>query len=302
MKESTRHLLGDFILLAVALIWGMGFVAVKIGLNSGVDPFFLLFARFTIAGILIIPFVAKKLLHLQKKTWMVGILLGIFMCSGFAFQTFGLQYTTTSKNAFLTGVNVIIVPFITFLFTRKKLSPSAIFAAVLTLIGIGFLTLDDAIAINIGDILTLICAFLFAFHISITSIVAKNESALVLVFFQMWTGAVISFILSVALHETWSLDLNSSLAILYLGAFSTLLAFLLQTIGQRYAHATKAAILLSLESLFGAVFAILIFGDALTAKTLIGAIIIFIGIYISEMGFPRFLMNIIPQPNVSKEE
>lgn len=291
MKETTKHFLGDAILLSVALIWGMGFVAVKIGLNSGIEPFFLLFSRFTIAGILILPFIAKKIIHMSKKTFFTGILLGIFLCAGFAFQTFGLQYTTTSKNAFLTGVNVIIVPFITYLFTRKRLSPSAIVAAALTLIGIGFLTLDDALSINIGDILTLICAIMFAFHISITSIVAKNESAVVLVFLQMWTAAIISFILSLFLHEAWELEINSAIAVVYLGAFSTLLAFLLQTIGQRYAHATKAAILLSLESLFGAVFAILIFGDALTIKTFIGAVIIFIGIYISEMGFPHFILQ-----------
>lgn len=289
MKESTKHFLGDAILLSVALIWGMGFVAVKIGLNSGIEPFFLLFSRFTIAGVLILPFIAKKILHISKKTLLTGILLGIFLCAGFAFQTFGLQYTTTSKNAFLTGVNVIMVPFITYLFTRKRLSVSAVVAALLTLIGIGFLTLDDALTINLGDVLTLICAIMFAFHISITSIAAKNESAVVLVFLQMWTAAIISLILSLFLHEPWSLEVNSAIAVVYLGAFSTLLAFLLQTIGQRFAHATKAAILLSLESLFGAVFAILIFGDALTIKTLIGAIIIFIGIYISEMGFPDFI-------------
>jgi len=286
MKESTKHYLGDALLLTVALIWGMGFIAVKIGLNSGVSTYFLLFSRFTVAGILVLPFVAKKLRKISKKTLLTGTLLGVFMFVGFAFQTFGLMYTTTSKNAFLTGVNVILVPFVTFLLTRKKISLSALIAAVITLIGIGFLTLDEALTINVGDLLTLVCAVMFAFHISITSVVAKNESALVLVFLQMWTAALLSLVLSLVLKETWSLDVPSTIAILYLGAFSTLLAFLLQTIGQRFAHATKAAILLSLESLFGAVFAVLIFSDALNSKMIIGAVIIFIGIYISEMGLP----------------
>lgn len=291
MKETTRHFLGDAILLLVALIWGMGFIAVKIGLNSGVNTYVMLFLRFTVAGILILPFIFKKIRHISKRTLSIGILLGVFMFLGFAFQTLGLSLTTTSKNAFLTGVNVILVPFVTFILTRKKVSITSVSAALLTLIGIGLLTLNDTFTINLGDLLTLICAGMFAFHISITSIVAKNESALVLVFLQMWTSALLSLIVSLFLKESWSIDLASGIAILYLGAFSTLLAFLLQTIGQRYAHATKAAILLSLESLFGAFFAVIIFGDTFNIKMILGALIIFIGIYISEMGLPFVAKN-----------
>jgi drug/metabolite transporter (DMT)-like permease len=286
MKETTKHFLGDILLLLVALIWGMGFIAVKIGLNNGVSTYFLLFSRFSVAGLLIIPFVFTKIRHITKKTFFIGLLLGVFMFLGFTFQTLGLSLTTTSKNAFLTGVNVIMVPYVTFVLTKKKVSYTSIFAAFLTLVGIGFLTLNDSLNINSGDLLTLVCAVMFAFHISVTSIVAKNESALVLVFLQMWTSAILSLVVSLFLKETWVLDASSTLAILYLGAFSTLLAFLLQTIGQRYAHASKAAILLSLESLFGAFFAVLIFGDTFNMRMVIGALIIFIGIYISEAGIP----------------
>ena len=123
---------------------------------------------------------------------------------------------------------------------------------------------------------------MFAGHISVTSILAKHEPAGTLVFIQMFTGSALSLAFTLILGEDKALSVPSFMAIVYLGIFSTMLAFFLQTVGQKYAHATKAAIFLSLESLFGAIFAVLIFHDHFTTKMTFGAIIIFIAILIAE--------------------
>lgn len=282
MIKSSKSYLGDIMLLFVALIWGFGFVAVKIGLNNGMDPFFLLFLRFSVAGLALIPFQIKNIRSLSLSTWKRGGILGIFIFLGFAFQTIGLNYTTTSKNAFLTGINVIIVPFLTWLFTKKKVDTYSIIASFLCMIGIGFLTLNDSLTINIGDFFTIICAFMFAVHIALTSIIAKEESALTMVFIQMIIGAILSLLFSLIFKESLLVNSSSFMAILYLGIFSTLIGFLLQLLGQRYSQASKAAILLSTESLFGAILAILIFKDSFGIQMILGGILIFSSIFISE--------------------
>lgn len=286
MKKSVQHLFGDLLLFLVAIIWGLGFIAVKIGLEDGVAPFYLMFLRFGVATLALIPIVLysvkKKNLTFKKKTMFNGILLGLFMFVGFAFQTIGLNNTTTSNNAFLTGVNVVLVPFLAFFIIKKPLKLKSVLAAVLTLVGIGVLSLDNKLTMNLGDLLTLVCAVMFAFHITITALVAKDDSPIVLVFMQMIVSTLLSGIVTLLIKEPHSLSMTSSLAILYLGVLSTMVAFLLQTIGQRYAHAAQAAMILSTESLFGPFFAIIILGDLLTTRLLIGGLIIFVAIFLSE--------------------
>ncbi|PKM52253.1 MAG: EamA family transporter [Firmicutes bacterium HGW-Firmicutes-7] len=282
MQKNTKSYFGDLILLSVAIMWGFGFIAVKIGLNNGMSPFYLMFLRFSVAALAFLPFQITKIKNISLKTLKRGVILGTFLFFGFAFQTVGLYYTTTSKNAFLTGVNVIIVPFLTWWLTKKKVDIYSIIAAFMCLIGIGLLTLHDSLNINIGDLLTLICAIMFAAHISITSIIANEEASGTLVWIQMMVGGVLSFIFAMLFNETLVISLSSSIAILYLGLFSTFLAFFLQTVGQKYAHAAKAAILLSTESLFGALLAVIFFKDAFALNMLLGCILIFASIIVSE--------------------
>lgn len=282
MQEKTKHYLGDLMLLSVAIIWGFGFIAVKIGLNSGMSPFYLMFLRFTVGFLALLPFQIKKLNKISIQTWQRGSLLGFFLFLGFALQTIGLSYTTTSKNAFLTAVNVVIVPFLVAAITKKRVDRYSTVAAFMCLMGIGLLTLNDSFTINIGDVLTLLCAVVFAAHIVTTSLIAKHEAASTLVFIQMLVAAVLSLIAAFIFREKLILNLASGLAIIYLGLFSTMLAFFLQTVGQKYAHATKAAILLSTESLFGALLAVLVFKDPFLPQMIGGCILIFASIILSE--------------------
>ena len=282
MKTRSQHFLGDLLLLIVAIIWGLGFVAVKIGLNDGISTFFLLALRFLIASLALLPFLVKKLKRVSPSTIKHGIILGTLMFLGFLFQTLGLNYTTTSKNAFITAVYVVLVPFVFWILTKTKVQRKSIVAAYMALIGIGLLTLNDRLSVNIGDILTFICAFMFAGHIALTSKIAKDEPTDLLVFIQMLTAGILSVLFTVLLKEEKHLALNGFIAVLYLGIFSTMLAFFLQTIGQKYAHASKSAILLSTESLFGAFFAIIFFNDPFTIRTGLGALIIFVSVILTE--------------------
>ncbi len=191
--------------------------------------------------------------------------MGLALFAGFAFQIVGLQYTTPSKNAFLTALNVVIVPFISFLILRKKIGARGIAGAVMSIAGVALLSLDRNFSLGLGDGLTLICAVGFAFQIFLTSEYVKKYRATVLNFIQMITAFFLSFISLIAFGETqFHVTGKGILSVLYLGVISTTVCYLLQTASQKYVDETKAAIILSLESVFGTLFSILILGEIVT--------------------------------------
>ena len=279
---NKKSLYGDLSLLTAAIIWGFGFVAVAIGLSDGTGPYTILAFRFSIATIILLPFQIKKLAKLPPKVWLKGVLLGLFLFGGFAFQTVGQSMTTTSKTAFLTGANVVIVPFLAWIFIKKPIKKLSIMSAFICLIGIGFLSLNADLSVNPGDILVVICAVLFAGHIATTSVLARDIPVDTLVFLQMATAAILSLIFLIGSGEEIVLTGRSMVAISYLGVFSTLIAFYLQTWGQKFSSATKSAIILSTESLFGTILGIIIFSDPVSFRSVIGCVLIFLSIIISE--------------------
>ena len=209
--------------------------------------------------------------------------MGVFLFIAFVVQTIGLVYTTPSKNAFLTAVNVVIVPFLGVFVYRQKLDKIGVISSLLTLIGIGVLSLEQDLSINIGDFLTLICALGYALHIFFTSEFTKNHSPIVLTGVQFTVTFVLSLIVQVLLGEG-NLNANSTgyVGALYLGVFSTTLAFLLQTICQKKVDGTKTAIILSTEAVFGTLFSIIFLHELITIRMIIGSIIIFISIIMAE--------------------
>ncbi|MCJ7691730.1 MAG: DMT family transporter, partial [Clostridiaceae bacterium] len=162
--NKKKSILADMSLLLVALMWGGGFIAVKGALDS-VTPFYITAMRFGISVIIMLLVFRKKIKHITIKELKIGTLVGLLLFLGFAAQTVGMKYTTAGKNAFLTGTNVVIVPFLYWVISKKKPDSYSLVSAFLCFIGIGMLTLDGGINISLGDSLTLLCAVFFAAHI-----------------------------------------------------------------------------------------------------------------------------------------
>ncbi len=277
-----RKYIGEIGLIITAIIWGSGFVASAVSLEY-YTPYQILAGRFII-GVLILAIVFHKRLKMIKKSTLIkGSILGIFLYIAFALQTVGLQYTTPSKNAFLTAVNVVIVPFIGFIIYKKKIDIFELGGAFMAMIGVAILSLKFSSEVNIGDLLTLCCAVGFAFHIFYTSKFVKDEDPVQLTIIQMMTAAVIGFVVVVFRGETtFSTETVGLLPLLYLAVFSTTIAFLLQTVAQKYITETKAAIILSTESFWGMAFSVVILSEVMTGKMIIGAILILGAIVLSE--------------------
>ncbi len=277
-----RRYIGEIGLIITAIIWGSGFVASAVSLEY-YTPYQILAGRFLIGVLILAVVFHKRLKTIKKSTWIKGSILGIFLYIAFVLQTVGLQFTTPSKNAFLTAVNVVIVPFIGFLIYKKKIDIFELGGAFMAMIGVAILSLKFSSEINIGDLLTLCCAVGFAFHIFYTSKFVKDEDPIQLTIIQMTAAAVIGFVVVVFKGETtFSTETEGLIPLLYLAVFSTTIAFLLQTIAQKFITETKAAIILSTESFWGMAFSVVILSEVMTGKMIIGAILILGAIVISE--------------------
>lgn len=274
--------IGEILLVLTAIIWGSGFVASAVALEH-YTPYQILAGRFLIGAVILSLIFFKKLNKLKKSTLIKGAVLGIFLYIAFALQTVGLQFTTPSKNAFLTAVNVVIVPFIGFLLYKRKIDMYELTGAILAIVGIAVLSLKLSTNVNVGDLLTLGCAVGFAFHIFYTAKFVKTEDPVVLTIVQMVTAAVIGCIVVLFRGETsFSMETEGMMNLLYLGIFSTTIAFLMQTVAQKYISETKAAIILATESFWGMVFSVIILSEIMTSRMVIGALLILLAILISE--------------------
>ena len=136
-------------LVLVTVIWGGGFVASDMALDS-LSPFQIMTIRFLLASVLMGGISIRNLKGIKKEEVTAGVFMGAALFIGFSLQIIGLQYTTPSKNAFLTATNVVIVPFIAFLICRKKVGFRGIIGAVLAIVGVGLLSLDKDLSLGLG--------------------------------------------------------------------------------------------------------------------------------------------------------
>ena len=285
MRMTKRELLADGILLLTALIWGSAFAIVKNTLDS-FPPAAIIAMRYTIATAITGVVFRKHLRALSGADILRGMMVGMFLYAAYIVQTVGLQYTTAGKNAFLTAIYVLLVPFgCSFLF-RQKLRRANFIAAAMMVAGIGMLSLDgEGGGLNIGDMLTLVCGVLFAAHIIAVERCQKRTNPYALIVLQFAFCAVFAFLYYVLFERDLPLSFTrgSVGGLLYLAVFSTTIAMSLQNIGQSMAPASHASILLSLESVFGVIFSCIILGEMVTTKMAAGFVIIFAAVLVSEL-------------------
>ena len=274
---------GELLMLITALMWGSGFVGMTKGLEHW-TVFQLMAGRFLAASIILSIVFYKKLKLISKSVLWKGAILGVILFTSFALQTLGLEYTTPSKNAFLTSINVIIVPIIAYVIYKRRIDRFEFIAAGIAIAGIGFLSLQDSLVINLGDMLSILCAVGFAFDIFYTNVFVKTEDALALTIVQFYTATICSVIAVLVLGQVPTSYSNEGIAImLYLAVFCTVVAYACQNIGMQYANPTKSAIILSMESLFGTFFSVLLLNEFLSGRMILGCVLIFFAILFAEV-------------------
>ncbi len=280
-----KKYLGILGLLTVTVIWGGGFVASDMALET-LSPFQIMLIRFLIAAVLMTLLGAKQIRTISREEVRCGFWLGAALFGGFALQIIALQYTTPSKNAFLTATNVVFVPFIALVIYRKKIEVRSLIGAGMALVGAGVLSLKNDFSIGLGDGLTLLCAVCFAFQIFLTGEYVGRIRPAVLNFLQMTTACVLSAAgLLLSGDFTFAPSARSFLAVLYLGVVSTTITYLLQTVSQKYVDETKSAIILSMEAVFGTFFSVVLLHESVTIRMIAGSALILAAVLVSEISF-----------------
>ncbi len=282
MLSTSRR--AELALLLLAFFWGVTFPLVKIALDF-CSPFLFLAIRFALGTIIIWVIYSKKISVIDKATLEAGIILGILLFLGYAFQTVGLKYTAASKSAFITGLFVIMVPPLSVLMVKEKPKISSLIGVVLAISGLWLMTRPKGAEFNFGDLLTLFCALAFSFHVIYVQIYTRRFDFEKLVFVQLLTTAALS-LPSMFLFETTKFVYNHNLlsAILVTAVFATALGITIQNRMQKDTTATKASLIYTMEPVFAGVFSYLILGEILGPVGIVGAGLILSGMLCSELG------------------
>ena len=283
---KNKNLFGKVGLLLTAIIWGSGFTFSSLALEH-YTTFQVIALRFTIAFIVLLVINFPKLKEIDKKDIRKGATIGAILFAAYLFQTMGLVYTTTSKNSFLTAVNVVLVPFISWIVLREGISKNALLGAFVSLVGIGFTSFAGSggeLGFNIGDAISLVGAVFFGLHIFYTDHYGDNMPSWVVMLLQMGTAAALSWIAVLVKGEThMEFSGEALMPILYVGIVATLVGYGLQTASQKHATSGESAVILSTESFFGMITAILILGEPLLPTMVLGGILIFAGILVVDL-------------------
>jgi drug/metabolite transporter (DMT)-like permease len=281
-ETNKKSVVYSIALAIVALLWGTSYAIIKDALNS-IRPFTLMTARFGLSTILLSLIYFKKLTEIKRQDVTRGSIIGIFMFLSFLALVTGIRYTTASKQSFIIGSYVLIVPLLAWLINKIKPTIYAIAGSVLATVGIGLLTIDTKLTLNIGDIISLFSSIFFACHMISIEKYSKDSDPIILTIIQFAVTSIL-FIVLTGVFESYDFTSVSKVysSVAYLVIIATVIAFVIQNVAQKHISSTSTALILTLESVFGSVFAVYFLNENMTAQMIVGCVVIFLGIVTQE--------------------
>ena len=293
MGEKTMRKLAKPMLFLAAFIWGSSFFIMKDALDQ-LPVQYLLAIRFTAGAALLGLLCWKKWRTFTPDYLWRGAVIGGMLYTAYAIQTYGLALTTPSKNAFLTAVYCVLVPFLYWAFARVRPDRYNVLAALLCVTGVGLVSLTGDLTVNPGDGLTLLCAIFYAMHIVSVAKVSPGKNIYLLTVFQFAFAGLYAWI-GGALTESFPAQALTKpevlLPLAYLAVMATTVALLFQNVGQVWSDPASASVILSLESVFGVLCSVLFAGDQVSGRMLAGFALIFVAVVCSETKFSFLRKN-----------
>lgn len=287
-NPDKAHIYGNLLMLLAAAIWGFAFVAQRVGMDY-VGPFTYNGVRFLLGGLSLLPLIfyfgrvgGYDQPSTFQETLLPGILTGTVLFIAVSLQQLGLLYTTAGKAAFITGLYLVLVPILG-LFLKHRTGIATWMGCVLGLIGLYFLCIRESSSLQLGDLLVLIGAFFWAVHIHVIGHF-NRLSAVRLSCIQFLTCSMLGLIVAV-FNETinWASLLQAALPILYGGLCSVGIAYTLQVVGQKFASPAHAAIILSMEAVFGVLGGYLLLGEHMGLQEIVGCLLMLTGMLVSQL-------------------
>lgn len=278
---------GEVILLITALIWGFAFVAQSSGMEH-IGPFTFNVVRFFLGltSLFIVLLIKKRKSGkpLFSKTSLIGgSICGIFIFIATSFQQYGIQFTSVGKTGFITSLYMLIVPLFS-LFLKKKIPLNTWISLIIGVIGLYFLCINQNFKIAKGDIFIFICAIGFAFQIMFVDYFSPKVDSIEISCVQFGVATLLSIVPMVACEKVvLSNILDAKWSLLYAGILSCAIAYTTQIYGQKHVNPSIASLLMSLESVFAVLGGMLILDETLSSRELIGCILIFIAVLLSQL-------------------
>ncbi len=284
----TKKLKADALLLIITVVWGSSFPLMKMIL-SYLPAFGYMALRFLLAAFILAAIFHRNFRHFRKRTLLYGCILGLFMFAGMALQVNGLFTTTASNSGFITGLNVVIVPFISAFILKKKPDGASLIGVLTAFVGLFFLSGGLSFKFNIGDLLTFLCSICWAFQIIFIDRFTEKEDAPLMAIMQVGFTGVISAVIWLAFDFKPAVFNGTSVTIILITAvLGTALAFGGQTIAQKDTTPTHTALIFAAEPVFAAIFAMIIPNaegktEVLGVTSAIGCALILAGMLIAEL-------------------
>lgn len=278
--------MADAMLVLVGLFWGSSFPIIKQTLDQ-TSVANLLFIRFALAWVMLLPLAWLRRKSLQRRLFKPGLICGLFLFFAFFTQAWGLTFTSASRSAFITGMNVVLVPVLTMVIFRRIPGRLALAGVLVALAGLYALTVggqNQELPFNRGDLLTLFCALCIAGHILALGHYSPGRDSFWLAFLQFTYISAAGLVWALAKGEL-RLDLPLAVwaAIAYLALTCTVIAFWVQTWAQAFTTPTRTSLIFTLEPVFGAICAYLILGEYLGKWGFLGGALILCGIVLAEL-------------------
>lgn len=295
-------MLANSLLLITAVIWGLGFVAQVLGMNY-LSPFAFIGARFLLGAASLMPLVVffyyrNWLLQSSLRTVLIGsLVLGVILFAAGSLQQVGIVYSNASNAGFITGLYMVLVPLIGLAF-RHRPGLNAWLGTVLALVGLFLLSVKADFSMGYGDTLLLIGAVGWALHILAIDHFASRAAPLLLALGQFFVCGVLAVGVSVVWETTtWDQMRAATNVLIYAGVITVGVAYTLQVIAQERADPTHAAIILSLEAVFGAIGGYLFLQEQLTSRELWGCTLMLAGMLVSQVSWRDFVALFSVRPS-----
>jgi len=277
-STHTRKLrLAPWALLLISASWGLAFVVMKDAIErQSVNSF--LFTRFLMAIVAMIIFKPSVLRKFNREIVRKGFIAGLFLASGYILQTLGLALTGAAITGFITGLYIVATPLLAALLLKVRISAFTWGCVAVATVGLALLSFTGW-SIGFGEFLVFLCAIAFAAHIIALSRWSNGLDAYALTIVQLTTCALLTGLISFAQGYEAPADLNGWLVVIYTAVICTAIAFLVQTWAQAHISATKVAVILTMEVVFAAIFAVIFGGESLSLRAFLGGVLVVIAMF-----------------------
>ncbi len=272
-----------FLMISVSTLWGLSYTFMKMGLES-LPPMNIVALRFLIAFIVAGLVFYKRCIKITLKEMRASIILGALLFGVFTFITIGVNLTTASNAGFLVSLAVLFVPLILAVTAKRLPSKMIVISLIITLVGISLLTLKSPLGINPGDLLCIIGALFYAFHIIFTDKFTQQYEPIRLGIFQLGVAGTLGLIASLIFEKPGlPANQNAWFAILGLGIVCSAYGFIGQALAQKHISPTLTGLIHALEPVTTAIFAVLLLNESFSLKDLFGCLLVLLGIIVAQI-------------------